>query len=711
MKVLRLVLPDVRPVQLHPSITVLAGLDLADADRLVAGLRGLVRGSAAAGTNGVVEAGGIVFDATPSTLGALGLPLDVDAVVDAAALRALGGAAVRGAQAGRPVAGRPEALVAREVAEGRVDQEVASARRLLEALDAARLGVAEAAAHRSALAGDASAVAELADADERLGVVGGRLADAAAARSTAAADLQALLDAPPVVDHAIGTGVRAADAAVVAARVALADVADPGPGPVVAALADLERCALAPAPVRRVIDLAERMAQLVDASPSVANGLAPAAVAARDRLARARTELAESRAALSGLQLDPDDVAELEAAHAARAEAEAKVDRALLASPMARRRLVAAEAVERAVLDRIDLPSYGAYLMRTSSMKVDAEVHRRLVGATAELRAAEAEWARQEADLLDAAPPQDAERDEVQELLAEAAPLLGEPSGDLAGAIVALRALRSQPDPDDEVAALASALRRTGSAVPDDTTELRAAAAAWVDDAPRRGASHRSLEASLASAEEALGAALTLASRAEAGRSVLVGDHDRAVAAARAGVERVRLDEAALEAALGAARADVERAALQAPGLDVALHDEAEAARRVGELEAALDAQEEVLRQCHAAAGAARARCEEAGEAPPTDVATGAGIASVDDVEVYLLARLAGLRSVGCVGAAPVVLHDTVSDLPDDHVAAVLAMLGRLAGTLQVVWVTDDDRVRTWALRLGAHRASVLDAA
>jgi hypothetical protein len=284
-----------------------------------------------------------------------------------------------------------------------------------------------------------------------------------------------------------------------------------------------------------------------------------AAAAAEERLAEARASdaLAEGRPglaaevdarqaeltvvehALAAVRSDTVSLGEherqaVEEAHDAVVEAEERVAHARLPNPAARRRLREAERAELAVLARFELPSYGAYLLRTSTMHVDPETSRRL------------------ADLY-------SRRAEAEKAVAEA-----------------------------------------------------------LDDLARCDA--------------------------------VLSDSERAKAEAQSSLEDARS----------------------------AQH----------EARAAVDDLEERL----AAAGI---------NASPTRV-------DGSDIEVYVLARLAGARAGGCVGSVPLVVDDALLAAPEQDRPRILDLLDRLAVVVQVVYLTDDGEVVEWARSLGGERAAVI---
>jgi hypothetical protein len=82
----------------------------------------------------------------------------------------------------------------------------------------------------------------------------------------------------------------------------------------------------------------------------------------------------------------------------------------------------------------------------------------------------------------------------------------------------------------------------------------------------------------------------------------------------------------------------------------------------------------------------------------------------VDDVDWELMARLAGVRSVGLAGALPLVLDDPFAVLDDDELIKVLDRLVRLADAVQIVVVTDREAAVAWAAQIGSEKALVHSA-
>jgi hypothetical protein len=79
-----------------------------------------------------------------------------------------------------------------------------------------------------------------------------------------------------------------------------------------------------------------------------------------------------------------------------------------------------------------------------------------------------------------------------------------------------------------------------------------------------------------------------------------------------------------------------------------------------------------------------------------------------EEIEWYLLARLAAQRSVSIAGSVPLLLDDALSGLDDDDLVHVLGRLERMADAVQVIVISDDPRAAAWADLTGPERAAVV---
>ena len=80
-----------------------------------------------------------------------------------------------------------------------------------------------------------------------------------------------------------------------------------------------------------------------------------------------------------------------------------------------------------------------------------------------------------------------------------------------------------------------------------------------------------------------------------------------------------------------------------------------------------------------------------------------------EELEWYLLARLAAQRAVCLGGSLPLLLDDALAGLEDDQLATSSGRLERMADAVQVIVVTDDPRAALWALAVGQDRAAAVE--
>src|SRR5690606_25353518 len=184
---------------------------------------------------------------------------------------------------------------------------------------------------------------------------------------------------------------------------------------------------------------------------------------------------------------------------------------------------------------------------------------------------------------------------------------------------------------------------------------------------------------------------------------VALCDEQVQVAAAmlRAADDEVRRGEAQLAeldllqqtaASVAAARADRQARVLAAAGdvealgrmVDEAI-ESAEAAREAY-VEAGVAVGEAMahLRHVTEAIEAARARTEADGEVTP-EQAQAAALAVAEDIEWFLLARLAAQRSASYAGSVPLVLDDALAGMDPALARSILDRLERMASSVQLV--------------------------
>lgn len=490
---------------------------------------------------------------------------------------------------------------------------------------------------------------------------------------------------------------------------------------------------------------------------------------ARTRLDRARDALLEAEQAARNPELERGMVDRLETAHAEVLEALERAD-SRFGGARAQRRVDTARAAERALLDQLGFGSYSDYMMGYSLLHVDPEREAALDAARAELSAAEDAWrllqAETEGELARA------ERMERRRLLVEeAAGHLGRPVP-AGAAVAELRALRVPADlPAALVEDLQRGLDAAGVAVGGEDLELDELlllAEAWLTEAQEAGGREQELRRELADLTEERGRAVE-AAEAAARRTEVAGaspedERSERLAAARSAVaeaearrrSHLEADAAvdALTAELAAAAEDERLTATAAADAQAAVDEAQAAVERVqerladiaeeidglaraeveakGHLESLIEHEtaspEDLAREVAAAESlhaeadgqvAASARDVEEIEmehraavdllqslAEGPDLGDQGSIA--EEIEWYLLARLAAQRAVSLGGSLPLLLDDALGALDEQQLGHVLGRLERMADAVQVIVVTDDPLAVGWALTAGDERAAVV---
>jgi ATPase subunit of ABC transporter with duplicated ATPase domains len=131
---------------------------------------------------------------------------------------------------------------------------------------------------------------------------------------------------------------------------------------------------------------------------------------------------------------------------------------------------------------------------------------------------------------------------------------------------------------------------------------------------------------------------------------------------------------------------------------------EAEAAEAAAVAQAAAAAR--VLAEVEAEREAAQEAAAQAPAVPSVEEAATPRLS--EEVEWYLLARLAAQRAVSLGGSLPLLLDDALVDLAPADVEHVLGRLERMAAAVQVIVVSEDPVVAAWAGMAGADRAAVV---
>lgn len=662
------------PLDFHPALTIVDGLDAEARARLLAVFRALPLATDP-GWEGLIESHGVVFDLDAANLRLLGLGRGAEVVVTPGDLPD-GTTGVTTADPVSAVEGDGGPVDGLRLSHEILAHGVATLKRSRLEYEGARLQAVEAIEEaRAELDPFATTAFE----------------QAAAALRRASGDRDEAADEPVLS----ATEAARAERDDLLAR--LAELDDVDLAPVLAALERAERAVgggehLDPQAVRGLAEalaLAEADVAAVEAARR-SSGRDPEELSRRLDGARLQLERLEATTAvpLPG----PDDVAELEAAHDAVVEADARVSAGRLVSKAARKALDEAVAVEEAILDRLGFPTYSAFALAQSAPGLDPETRVELEGTRreiAELEAAlvEARAGDPHADTLAAALGR---RDELR---ADALAVVEVAPEDAVAALTALAdELAGGDDPLVAVAELRDALAAVGvdfgdlDLAEDEVVEV---GRVWVADTTELVEHRARLGEELAAAEARLAAI-----EAEENGT---GPGDDPVATAR-----VELEEA--EARLARHRQASDRVAELC-----AVLEDIEA--RLEDLGDNISAQEALV--AAAAAGLVQAEGGDgAVEAPdePDWLDASGQPEGVDDTEWFLLTRLAGLRELSFAGSVPLVLDGAFAGLDRERAHRALDHVATMTDVVQVVYLGGDEAVVEWAA-LHADVASVISVA
>ncbi len=735
MRILRLVDPDRYAVEFHPYITVLAGADEEQRRAIVAAFEAVAAGQATV-LQGLIEVHGVVLDLDEHALDLLDLDdADVDVCV------------------------RADELPGNN--SGGVERQVREAERRLQSLEQPRRDrqtalEAAAAASERALAALAAQSALTAQAETSA------VPDPAVARSALAerrADLQAERDRLAVVldpgaasalDEArVRLDAVAPDPTDAPSPIPISDpVPDPIPVPVPVLVPDPDgdpdrlgdlRAALSlhrlydPSPVRSALDEVRAGRTAGDMEPStealslvdrldgfdreiasldaeVASAPTSAEVeAAKERVDQLRLRLREQERLLEAQDDGASDIQLLEQAHLdverardavggrfGRARAQARVD--------------AAVAAEAEILGRLGLTSYTEFLTLGGSGAPGQHPTHEIDAARAAVAQAEAEAAQLDRRasaairLAELVEDRGRARDQARALLED--PNLADEA--ITSALVQLRV---PADDTESIETLVEVLETVGLSVRGldlSPAEVETMTADWLAEHQHTEARLSrlidELEGRIPPDEEPSSLEPTEASEVEDRFS----EARAVVAAAQA---RVMAHEAAASALadVEAALAEVEEALDHLPvsqpdhadssdGL-AAAEAAASAQATVAELAAAVDATETEYHRAVEELAALRHTLSELEHEPPP----------VNEIEWYLLARLAAQRNQSFVGSLPLVIVGALDDVDDDDgMEHLLDRLERMAGAVQIVHITDDPRILGWADGLDDDRAAVV---
>ncbi len=535
---------------------------------------------------------------------------------------------------------------------------------------------------------------------------------------------------------------------------------------------DDEESALVPSvDALELADEIERATATLSSRGAGLSGNEGTVLAARARLDAARQALADAEQRVRVPQLDRDDIDALEVAHADVLDAQEKSE-GRFSKGRAERRLEEARAAEDAVLSRLGFDSYADYMMGTSMLHVDDEQEAALDVARAELANAEDAWAALQ-EGVDSTLEIAVLKDNLRLLTDKAAVLLGAPpSGEVVEALRAHRVAANRlGDAHGRLAAALQSVGLAVAHEDLETDDLVQLAEDWMQEEGAANELREAALAERAEVDLDLAETRSQLSQAAAGMSgPSVEDRrtariDDAVAARDAAAERRRRhggtvqEVSDLRAALAAltervdaanteaveAEATLERARAEVADARATHEATALAAREVEgsivevelpepvddtdpleeaheEAIAAREAADEQLSAAREALALAEARSAELGEqrgeleariaaeratpvAPEPEVEN----ASAEEVEWYLLSRLAAQRRISFAGSVPMLIDRALDTLKSEEIQVVLDRLERMAAAVQLIVISDTDAARTWAQRAGEQRGAVVE--
>lgn len=703
-------------VDLHPRLSILSGLSDAARLRFITALEAIPAGSDP-GAQGSIEVHGVFLDLTRESLELLELDEPLDVTVRASDLPN----ASERPEPPVPEAGAPGASVTADVVEpgAAAESEAARAAALgaLEAAESERISIRvrldELASRRREIAADVESARGALDnaAPSRLLRARGDL-EALQRRSTAVA-LEEIALRRERLESQLEALIKEADEQ----RRELKRLASSGTEEVREALnAAAAACDPDLVPSAEAASIADRIealdAILVELEATAATGRAQMHDLTTRRDA-AYDAMIEAEAALRRPDLDAEVVEELEAIHDEIFELDGRVSK--LSSSRLRRRMNELREREGELLTRLGFDTWSAYVMGMSNDGAEAERQQRYEVTKATYQFAEDELAKAAGEPLEVVGELADRQDERHQLLTRAWELLGSTLAE-GEVVAALRNLQVPARPilverEPALANLRAELAARGSAdLPLDAAELMLAARRWLDEADdvatRRIREVEATRQHIESEINRIASDLESLPDPQAEVPALAADDPRLVAAEElvaleeGHVERHRsaqrlLDE--LRALDGVLRGDEDRAEAELVTADRAVRD---AERVVADLEAA-------RRPSAGSAPGASRRAEEADGRRRRSRSERRAV--LDRLEWYLLARLAQQRAVSYVGSVPMVFDDAFVEWSAEELTEVLGRLVRMSEVIQLVILTDDVGLISWARALGREHAVVID--
>lgn len=671
------------PLSFHPQVTVVGGLDDALRARLLDALRALPAG-ADPGWAGLVEAHGVVLDLHRESLRLLGMQHEVDVVVGAGDL---------------PVDGEPRADAIAAPAQADQLESLRLSHDILEhgvtALKRSRIEYEE--ARLQAVEAIEEARAEL----DPFATTAFEQAAAAFRRAEEAGEQPA---PEPVVTESLEDLEAERDRL----QAALADLDEVDTAPVAEALHLAERTPELAADTLLDVDAVQALIDELRAAEAAVEQLdAARREAGRDpselvrRIEAARIQLERLETSSAPPTLTPEDRDELEAAHDAVIEADAKVNTTKLGGKAARQALDAALAAEQEILQRVGFPTYSAFALAQSAPGPDPETRVELEATRKEL--AELEAAYHDALALDTSDPERAELEAHRDQLRRDAGHLVDAEGP--DVLAALAGLLGAPAGGTEETSGAAQLRDRLAehgvdfgdlGLSDD--EVVDVARVWLADMQAMEERRVELERELDTVQARL---LVVAPAMGQGE----GAPDK--------LTRAQQEVEAAESRLASHRQASDRVAELC-----GLLEEIEA--RLADLGEHISAQEALVAAAAEGLAAAEGRLASIDDdvdelagfegladlPPPEDLLLGVP-EDHDDIEWYLLTRLAGLRALSFAGSVPLVLDGALAALDREDAHRVLDKIEAMTDVVQVVYLGDDDAVVEWAALHGPGAAVI----
>ncbi|MEO7571528.1 MAG: hypothetical protein ABIX10_03760, partial [Acidimicrobiales bacterium] len=272
---------------------------------------------------------------------------------------------------------------------------------------------------------------------------------------------------------------------------------------------------------------------------------------------------------------------------------------------------------------------------------------------------------------------------------------LREERDDAQADLEAAESLAAVPDPVPSEAARAARL---------------AEATRWARQAEERRRAHEKAERTMRSLSDELAAAteeerLAADAAAGAGEAVAgaVGHAEGLLDELRRLDEQLnqaRHDESACEERLrSSSNAD------GAPPIEASIAATAQAEAVAASTEAVAERAAQALQAAEVQRQEAASACEALRRAPG---AIDEDLSVAEEIEWYLLARLAAQRSASLAGSLPLVLDDALGGLDEDDLGRVLGRLERMSEAVQIIVVSDDPRSQAWVELAGPDRAAVV---